>query len=254
MMRSMLLSALRRRAASGSRACRGRACRRSRSGACPRMPAACARSRHRRRRARGHPCGAPARRRSASTASMRCTSDSLLISSEKNATGFLPSMAACCAMLSTNAVLPIDGRAATMTRSAGWKPDEHLVEVGEAGRHAGDRALALRAASRASPSPARAAPSRARSPALSRVWPSAKMRVLGQVEQVVRRLARFERLLHDLGGRLDEAPQRCAFSRTMRAWYSTLADRRHGVDEERRGTPCRRSARVPRAAPVRWRA
>ncbi len=59
----------------------------------------------------------------ASDVSMRCTSDSLLISSEKNATGTLCSIAACCAMFSVNAVFPIDGRAATMIRSAGWKPD-----------------------------------------------------------------------------------------------------------------------------------
>ena len=59
----------------------------------------------------------------ASDVSMRCTRDSLLISSEKNATGTLCSMAAYCAMFSVNAVFPIDGRAATMMRSDGWKPD-----------------------------------------------------------------------------------------------------------------------------------
>jgi hypothetical protein len=59
----------------------------------------------------------------ASDVSMRCTSDSLLISSEKNATFFCFSIAACCAMFSTNAVLPIDGRAAMMMRSEGWNPE-----------------------------------------------------------------------------------------------------------------------------------
>jgi hypothetical protein len=59
----------------------------------------------------------------ASAVSMRWTSDSLLISSEKNATFFSLVIAAFCAMLSVNAVLPIEGRAATMIRSDGWKPD-----------------------------------------------------------------------------------------------------------------------------------
>ena len=52
-----------------------------------------------------------------------CTRDSLLISSEKIAIEVLCSIAACCAMLSTNAVFPIDGRAAMITRSDGWNPD-----------------------------------------------------------------------------------------------------------------------------------
>ncbi len=59
----------------------------------------------------------------ASDVSMRCTRDSLLISSEKSATGTLFSMAAYCATFSVNAVFPIDGLAATMMRSDGWKPD-----------------------------------------------------------------------------------------------------------------------------------
>ena len=54
--------------------------------------------------------------------SMRCTSASLDISSEKMATP-CPSLAAWAAMLRQNAVFPMEGRAATTTSSDGWKPD-----------------------------------------------------------------------------------------------------------------------------------
>ena len=86
-----------------------------------RMPAA--RARRGKSSSRSMPLRSRCASMRASDVSMRCTSDSLLISSEKNATGTLFSIAACCAMLSMNAVFPIDGRAATMTRSDGWKPD-----------------------------------------------------------------------------------------------------------------------------------
>ena len=66
----------------------------------------------------------------------------MLISSEKNATGTFFSIAAYCAMLSTSAVFPIDGRAATMTRSDGLEAGRQLVEIGEAARDAGDRLAA----------------------------------------------------------------------------------------------------------------
>ena len=78
----------------------------------------------------------------ASDVSMRCTSDSLLISSEKNATGTLCSIAACCAMFSVNAVFPIDGRAATMIEIRRLEARRHLVEIVEAARDAGDRLAA----------------------------------------------------------------------------------------------------------------
>ena len=47
------------------------------------------------------------------------------------------------AMQSASADLPIDGRAATMIRLPGWKPDGEPVEVAEAGRRAGDVAAGL---------------------------------------------------------------------------------------------------------------
>ncbi len=53
---------------------------------------------------------------------MRRTSCSFDISSENTATPVLPSSAAYCAMLSANAVLPMLGRPATMTRSPGCRP------------------------------------------------------------------------------------------------------------------------------------
>ena len=56
------------------------------------------------------------------TASMRCMSCSLLISSENTATGTPWRMAALRPMQSEKAVLPILGRAATMMRSEGWSP------------------------------------------------------------------------------------------------------------------------------------
>ena len=55
-------------------------------------------------------------------ASMRCMSCSLLISSEKTATGTFWRTAALSAMHSEKAVLPILGRAATMIRSEAWSP------------------------------------------------------------------------------------------------------------------------------------
>ncbi len=57
---------------------------------------------------------------------MRATSCSFAISSEKMATGMLRLEAAFCATFSTNAVFPIDGRAAMMTSSEGWKPNVSL--------------------------------------------------------------------------------------------------------------------------------
>ncbi len=48
------------------------------------------------------------------------------ISIENTATDFLAWIAACSAMLSAKAVLPIDGRAATMIRSDGCRPEVRL--------------------------------------------------------------------------------------------------------------------------------
>jgi hypothetical protein len=76
----------------------------------------------------------------ASDVSMRMKSCSFDISRLKNPTSSR-CVATCWQMLSTRLVLPIDGRAATMTRSPGWKPARHLVEVVEAGGHAGDQLL-----------------------------------------------------------------------------------------------------------------
>ena len=49
----------------------------------------------------------------------------------------------CCAMFRQKLVLPIDGRAATITRSPGLQPGGHLVQFREARGHAGDQALVL---------------------------------------------------------------------------------------------------------------
>ena len=54
--------------------------------------------------------------------SSRRTSCSLLISRLKMPTLFLSRTAACSAMLSAKLVLPIDGRAARITRSLFWSP------------------------------------------------------------------------------------------------------------------------------------
>jgi len=48
----------------------------------------------------------------------------------------------CCAMFSTRLVFPIDGRAAMNHQVRRLQPRGHLVEIGEAGRHAGDQLLA----------------------------------------------------------------------------------------------------------------
>ncbi len=53
---------------------------------------------------------------------MRISSASRDISSEKTPTTLPSSTAAFSAMFMAKAVLPIDGRAAMMTRSEGWKP------------------------------------------------------------------------------------------------------------------------------------
>ena len=58
----------------------------------------------------------------ASDASIRRRSDSLDISSEKMPTTRPSRSAACCAMLMAHAVLPMEGRAAMMMSSAGWRP------------------------------------------------------------------------------------------------------------------------------------
>ena len=59
----------------------------------------------------------------ASDVSMRRNSCSFDISRLKKPTVMSVFVPTCCAMLSTRLVLPIDGRAATMTRSDGWRPD-----------------------------------------------------------------------------------------------------------------------------------
>ena len=46
-------------------------------------------------------------------------------------------------MFSTKLVLPIDGRAAMMHQVAGLQAGRHLVQLGEAGRHAGHQAAVL---------------------------------------------------------------------------------------------------------------
>ena len=58
----------------------------------------------------------------ASPQSMRLASCSRGISREKKATVLRATMAACCAMLSMKAVLPIEGRAPTRMNSPPWKP------------------------------------------------------------------------------------------------------------------------------------
>ena len=55
-------------------------------------------------------------------ASMRMSSASFDISREKTPTTLPSRMAAFSAMFMASAVLPIEGRAAMMTRSLGWKP------------------------------------------------------------------------------------------------------------------------------------
>ena len=70
---------------------------------------------------------------------MRIASCDAPISIENTATGSLRSSATCSPMFSASAVLPMLGRpATTITRSPGCSPDVILVEIGEAGGHAGD--------------------------------------------------------------------------------------------------------------------
>jgi hypothetical protein len=54
---------------------------------------------------------------------MRMNSCSFDISRLKKPTVMSVDVPTCCAMFSTKLVLPIDGRAATMMRSDGWRPD-----------------------------------------------------------------------------------------------------------------------------------
>ena len=69
----------------------------------------------------------PIRRREesmlASAQSIRCTNCSLLISKEKKATDFFSRIAIFCAIFSTNAVLPILGRAAIKIKSEACRPE-----------------------------------------------------------------------------------------------------------------------------------
>ena len=88
----------------------------------------------------------PARNRCASTraseVSMRMKSCSFDISRLNIPTVLPASMPQCRAMFSTKLVLPIDGRAATITRSD-LKARRHLVEVDEAARRTGDEPTML---------------------------------------------------------------------------------------------------------------
>ena len=79
---------------------------------------------------------------------MRMNSCSFDISRLKMPTVLPASMPQCSAMLSTKLVFPIDGRAATMTRSRLLEAGRHLVEIDEAARHAGDEAACAAAAAR----------------------------------------------------------------------------------------------------------
>jgi hypothetical protein len=78
----------------------------------------------------------------ASEVSIRCTSDSLLISSEKKATA-LGGDRRVLGDVQRERRFPIEGRAATMTRSPFWKPAV-MVQIGEPRRHAGDGGGVLR--------------------------------------------------------------------------------------------------------------
>jgi hypothetical protein len=65
------------------------------------------------------------------------------ISSENRPTVSPTRIDTCWAMLRQKEVLPIAGRAATITRSPFWRPARHLVEVDEAGGEPGDHVLRL---------------------------------------------------------------------------------------------------------------
>ena len=64
-------------------------------------------------------------------ASMRSTSCCELISSEKKPTGVWCLIAVCRAMSSASVVFPIDGRAASMTRSDFWRPESMVSRAGK---------------------------------------------------------------------------------------------------------------------------
>ncbi len=68
----------------------------------------------------------------------RCVTSAFDISSVNSPTGMPLRTPRFAAMQSASADFPIDGRAATITRFPGWKPEVMPVEVAEAGRRAGD--------------------------------------------------------------------------------------------------------------------
>ena len=74
---------------------------------------------------------------------MRMKSCSFDISRLKNPTVMSVDVPTCCAIFSTKLVFPIDGRAATRTRSDGCSPDVISSRSRKPGRHAGDEPLVL---------------------------------------------------------------------------------------------------------------
>ena len=174
-------------------------------------------------------CASSAHPRAPSAVSMRCTSDSLLISSEKTATGTFFSIAAYCAMLSTSAVFPIDGRAATMTRSAGWKPDVSSSRSVKPLGDAGDRlAAALQRLDALHRRPHQLLHAReALQPALLAHLEDSLLRV---VEQLLGRGAALERLGDDRRGGLDQAAQQRLLLHDLRVVLD-VRRRRHRVDQ-----------------------
>ena len=166
----------------------------------------------------------------ASDVSMRCTSDSLLISSEKNATGTLCSIAACCAMLSMNAVFPIDGRAATMIEIRRLEARRQLVEIVEAARDAGDRlAAALQRFDALHRRPEQLLDARE---AVARLLLADLEDLrLGFVEQLGRGARALERLGDDRRRDLDQPAEDRLLANDLRVVLD-VRRRRHGVDEE----------------------
>ncbi len=139
------------------------------------------------------------------------------------------SMPQCSAMFSTKLVLPIDGRAATMTRSDFWKPDVISSRSTKPARHAGDEAavlLELLDELIAGIDELAHADESGAQPVLGDL----EDRPLRVVEQVVGVLLGVVRAHEHVGGRLDQPAQRGFFLDDLRVVLD-VGRPRHAVGE-----------------------
>ena len=206
-----------------------RRCRRSRWARGLRIPAA--RARRGKSSSRSIPLRSRCASMRASEVSMRCTSDSLLISSEKNATGTL--------LLDGGVLRDVQHERRLAHRRTrrdddqvgGLEARRHLVEVREAARHAGDRVAAARASASMRSIVGQSSSLMREKPSDVALLRDLEDLLLGDVEQLGGGLPALERLADDRRRDLDEPAQQRLLADDLRVVLDVRRGR-HGVDEE----------------------